>query len=140
MAAWFWYAVVAAVLYSAHQIFTRIAANHIGEGLGGFVVEATAALSILLYLCICLVAGSLESAIQRARNFLLRSYRNLRRRWNDRLFSLVSKRGSAFRRTRHLGWRRGDHGYRRNLIFSRIAVVAATARHRVRNRWVILVT
>ena len=45
VAAWFWYAVVAAVLYGAHQIFTRMAADHIGEGLGGFVVEATAALS-----------------------------------------------------------------------------------------------
>ena len=50
MASWFWYAVVAAVLYGAHQIFTRLAADRIGEGLGGFVVEATAALSILLYL------------------------------------------------------------------------------------------
>src|SRR5947209_4879654 len=50
MTAWFWYAVVAAVLYGAHQIFTRMAADHIGEGLGGFVVEATAAFSILLYL------------------------------------------------------------------------------------------
>jgi transporter family protein len=50
MAPWFWYAVIAAVLYGAHQIFTRMAADHIGEGLGGFVVEATAALSILLYL------------------------------------------------------------------------------------------
>ena len=50
MAPWFWYAVVAAVLYGAHQIFTRLAADRIGEGLGGFVVEATAALSILLYL------------------------------------------------------------------------------------------
>jgi bacterial/archaeal transporter family protein len=50
VAAWFWYAVVAAVLYGAHQIFTRMAADHIGEGLGGFVVEATAALSILAYL------------------------------------------------------------------------------------------
>jgi transporter family protein len=50
MASWLWYAVVAAVLYAAHQIFTRMAADHIGEGLGGFVVEATAALSILLYL------------------------------------------------------------------------------------------
>jgi transporter family protein len=50
MAAWFWYAVVAAVLYGAHQIFTRLAADRIGEGLGGFVVEATAALSILIYL------------------------------------------------------------------------------------------
>src|SRR4030095_12303076 len=50
MAAWFWYAVVAAVLYGAHQIFTRMAADHIGEGLGGFGVEPTAALSVLLYL------------------------------------------------------------------------------------------
>ena len=50
MAAWFWYAVIAAVLYGAHQIFTRMAADHIGEGVGGFVVEATAALSILSYL------------------------------------------------------------------------------------------
>src|SRR5438128_12158992 len=50
MATWFWYAVAAAVLYGAHQIFTRLAADRIGEGLGGFVVEATAAASILLYL------------------------------------------------------------------------------------------
>src|SRR5262245_63972263 len=50
MADWFWYAVVAAVLYGAHQIFTRMAADHIGEGLGGFVVEATAAAFILCYL------------------------------------------------------------------------------------------
>jgi transporter family protein len=57
MAAWFWYAVVAAVLYGAHQIFTRIAADHIGEGLGGFVVEATAALSILLYLAFLWLAS-----------------------------------------------------------------------------------
>ena len=50
MAPWFWYAVVAAVLYGAHQIFTKLAADGIGEGLGGFVVEATAALLILFYL------------------------------------------------------------------------------------------
>src|SRR6266498_3257576 len=50
VAPWFWYAVVGAVLYGAHQIFTRLAAERIGEGLGGFVVEASAALSILLYL------------------------------------------------------------------------------------------
>jgi transporter family protein len=45
------------VLYGAHQIFTRLAAEHIGEGLGGFVVEATAALSILLYLAILWFGG-----------------------------------------------------------------------------------
>ena len=57
VAAWFWYAVIAAALYGAHQIFTRMAADYIGEGLGGFVVEATAALSILIYLAILWLAG-----------------------------------------------------------------------------------
>ncbi len=57
MAAWFWYAVVAAVLYGAHQIFTRLAAERIGEGLGGFIVEASAALSILIYLAFLWLAN-----------------------------------------------------------------------------------
>jgi transporter family protein len=57
VAAWFWYAVVATVLYGAHQIFTRLAAERIGEGLGGFIVEASAALSILIYLAILWFAG-----------------------------------------------------------------------------------
>lgn len=57
MAAWFWYAVVAAVLYGAHQIFTRLAADRIGEGLGGFIVEASAALSILIYLAVLWFGG-----------------------------------------------------------------------------------
>src|SRR6266487_1942439 len=66
MAAWFWYAVVAAVLYGAHQIFTKLAADHIGEGLGGFVVEATAALSILVYLAFLWLASrwNLQSSAQ----------------------------------------------------------------------------
>lgn len=50
MNAWFWYAVGAAVLYGLHQIFTKMAADRIGDGLGGFVVEATAAGTILVYL------------------------------------------------------------------------------------------
>jgi bacterial/archaeal transporter family protein len=57
VAAWFWYAVVAAVLYGSHQIFTRLASERIGEGLGGFVVEASAALSILLYLAFLWLGG-----------------------------------------------------------------------------------
>jgi transporter family protein len=57
VAAWFWYAVVAAVLYGAHQIFTRLASEHIGEGLGGFVVEASAALSIVVYLAFVWFSG-----------------------------------------------------------------------------------
>jgi bacterial/archaeal transporter family protein len=57
MAPWFWYAVVAAVLYGAHQIFTRLASERIGDGLGGFVVEAVAALSILCYLAVLYFGG-----------------------------------------------------------------------------------
>jgi transporter family protein len=50
MAGWFWYALVAAILYGAHQIFTKLASDRISDGLGGFVVEAAAAVTILLYL------------------------------------------------------------------------------------------
>jgi len=46
MPSWFWYAVWAAVLYGLHQIFTKLAADKISDGLGGFVVEATAAMTI----------------------------------------------------------------------------------------------
>ena len=60
MAPWFWYAVVAAVLYGAHQIFTRLASDNIGDGLGGFVVEGTAALTILAYLGFLWLSGRWE--------------------------------------------------------------------------------
>lgn len=50
MPSWFYYAIGAAVLYGAHQIFTKLAADKISDGLGGFVVDATAAMTILLYL------------------------------------------------------------------------------------------
>jgi len=58
MPAWFYYAVGAAVLYGAHQIFTKLAADKISDGLGGFVVEASAALTILLYLAWLRVGGT----------------------------------------------------------------------------------
>ncbi len=38
MSSWFWYAVAAAVLYGAHQIFTRLASECIGDGLGFFLL------------------------------------------------------------------------------------------------------
>src|SRR5436309_14687232 len=57
MSSWFWYAVAAAVLYGAHQIFTRLASERIGDGLCVFVVEASAALSILLYLAVLWFGG-----------------------------------------------------------------------------------
>jgi bacterial/archaeal transporter family protein len=57
MSAWFWFAVGAAVLYGMHQIFTRMAAERISDGIGGFVVEATAAITILIYLCYLYAVG-----------------------------------------------------------------------------------
>jgi len=54
---WFWYAIGAALLYGLHQIFTKLASNHIGDGLGGFVVEATAAVTILAYLAFLYLSG-----------------------------------------------------------------------------------
>ena len=56
MTAWFVYAVGAAILYGLHQVFTKLAADHISDGLGGFVVEASATLTILAYLA-CLWLG-----------------------------------------------------------------------------------
>ena len=42
MSGWFFYALGAAILYGLHQIFTKMAADHISDGLGTFVVEGTA--------------------------------------------------------------------------------------------------
>ena len=50
MATWFWYAIAAAILYGLHQVFTKLAANYISDGLGGLVVEATATVTIAIYL------------------------------------------------------------------------------------------
>jgi transporter family protein len=60
---WFWYAIGAALLYGLHQVFTKLASDHIGEGLGGFVVEASAALTILLYLGYLYLSGNWSQKI-----------------------------------------------------------------------------
>lgn len=57
MSGWMFYAVGAAILYGMHQIFTKMASDHISDGLGGFVVEGTAALTILVYLAWLKVGG-----------------------------------------------------------------------------------
>ncbi len=50
MSEWFWYAIAAALLYGLHQVFTKLASERIGDGIGGFIVEISAALIIALYL------------------------------------------------------------------------------------------
>lgn len=57
MNAWFWYAIGAAILYGLHQVFTKLASDRISDGLGGFVVEGSAALTILVYLGALWISG-----------------------------------------------------------------------------------
>jgi transporter family protein len=63
MTSWFWYAAGAAMLYGLHQIFTKLAADRIGDGVGGFIVEATAALTILAYLLLLRFGGQWNQAV-----------------------------------------------------------------------------
>lgn len=46
------------MLYGLHQIFTKIAAPHVSEGLGGFIVEIAAAASIGLYMLLMRFHGA----------------------------------------------------------------------------------
>jgi transporter family protein len=39
-----------ALLYGLHQVFTKLAADRIGDGIGGFIVELSATLIIAFYL------------------------------------------------------------------------------------------
>lgn len=57
MAPWFWYAIAAAAFYGAHQVFTRLASNHIGDALGALVVECVAAAAILAYILSLWLSG-----------------------------------------------------------------------------------
>lgn len=66
MPGWFWYAIAAAIFYGLHQVFTKLASEGASDGLGGLVVETTAALSIAAYLLFLAVSGQWNQKI----NFL----------------------------------------------------------------------
>ena len=66
MPTWFWCAIVASVLYGLHQVFTKLAAPYIGDGLGGFVVEATAALTVAIYLGWLWISGRWDQKAEAA--------------------------------------------------------------------------
>jgi transporter family protein len=63
MREWFWYAIGAAVLYGLHQVFTKMASDRIGDGVGGFLVEATAALTILAYIAFLYWSGRWQQQV-----------------------------------------------------------------------------
>ncbi len=57
MFTWIFYALGAALLYGLHQIFTKLAADRMSDGLGGLVVEGSATLTILAYLLLLRFSG-----------------------------------------------------------------------------------
>ena len=63
MGRWFGFAVAAALLYGLHQVFTKLAARRIGDGVGSLVVEASAAATILIYLGYLRFAGQWNQAV-----------------------------------------------------------------------------
>jgi uncharacterized membrane protein len=66
MSDWLGLAVGAALLYGLHQVFTKLAAPSIGDGAGGFIVEAAAAASIGLYLAVLWWTGRWDQPVSRA--------------------------------------------------------------------------
>ena len=64
MTSWFRYAVGAAILYGLHQVFTKLASAGASDGLGGFVVEATAAATIAAYLAYLKLVGPWDQHMQ----------------------------------------------------------------------------
>ena len=81
-----------------------------------------------------LAGEPLESAIQRAGNFLFRSHWRLRWRGNDRILPAFSERRAALFCPRHSGRRRRDHGHCWHFVFPRTAFVATASRCRIRDR------
>ncbi len=128
VAAWFWYAVVAAVLYGAHQIFTRMAADPSARASAGLSSKLPLHCRSSFTSC---SSGwrALEPTIECTGNFLFRAYRHLRRRGNDCFLSAFSKGRSALFGSCDSGWRCGNYGHRRHLIFPRNTIVAADPRH-----------
>src|SRR4051794_16693417 len=132
---WFWYAIGAALLYGLHQIFTRMAADKIGDGLGGFVVEATAAATILAYLATLYFSGHWNQELHEFRYRLLRAHGNLRGGRHGVLLYFVSNGRSAVCSSDDPRRRRRIDGGRGNLLFPRDCVLPAYSGHRAFDRW-----
>jgi uncharacterized membrane protein len=137
MAPSFWYAVAAAILYGAHQIFTRFASKHIGDGLGGFVVEASAALSILLYLAFLWLSGRWNQKFSAAGfNYSVLTGVCVGA-GTIRFLRALPKRRTAFVGACHSRRRRCHHGDNRDSVFSGASLLATSARSRARDHRIV---
>jgi len=137
VAAWFWYAVVAAVLYGAHQIFIKLAADRIGEGLGGFVVEATAAVSILLYLGFLWLTSRWNQQSSASGIFYSVLTGVCVGAGTIAFFLLFQQGGLLSAVPAILAWRRGSHGHCRHIVFPGAALMATPARRRICDHWLV---
>jgi len=127
MSAWFWYAIGAAVLYGLHQVFTKMAADRIGDGLGGFVVEASAALTILAYLAWLYFSGRWKQSFRSGGRDLLGAHGNLRWGGYGVLLCAFSKGRTVVSGADDSGRRRGFDGGGGHSGFSRAGIMAAIA-------------
>jgi hypothetical protein len=109
--------------------FLPAVADRIGEGFGGFVVEATFCIVNLSLSRVSLAGEPLESTIECAGNFLFRSYRRLRGRGHNHILPSLSKRWATLGRAGHSrGWR-CHHDDRGGFIFPGTSLVATAHRN-----------
>jgi hypothetical protein len=129
VAAWFWYAVIAAILYGAHQIFTKLAAGPHRRRLGRIRCRGHGCIIDLNLSRVSLVGEPLESAIQRAGNFLFHSHGRVRGRGHDCVFSSLPERRAVVSGPSHSCGRRSDHGHRGDSVLPGAGIVAAAHRN-----------
>jgi len=126
MVSWFWYAVVAAVLYGASNFYPACIGAHrvrlgqiCGRGDGSFVDFALVGVSLF--------PRSLESEIERYRCLLLSPNRDLCRCGNNRFLPALSAWRATFSPSCDTGRWRGNHGDCRTRFLPRSRHLATIA-------------
>jgi len=119
MPAWFFLRSLGSRTHGLHQIFTKLAADKIGDGLGGFVVEATAAMTILLYLAWLRFGGTWNQTSSAPGVFYSGAHRDLCRRGTIMFSSSSRKAGRSPPCDDSRRWRGAD-GHCRHPLFKEL--------------------
>src|SRR5437868_13571906 len=98
------------------------------------VVEATAALSILLYFALLWLVGRWNQKFS-DEGFYYSALTGICVGAGTIAFFSFSERGSALLGARNPSRRRGDNGNRRNVILSQAGFLATTCRYHLSGRW-----